>query len=149
MRARRGGQTRTLLGKIRERAKGGLVGESWRTLATRSLIRPLKSDVSIGGMEGWIVGFGEAGGFEIVKSLLAGDDGSINPYSDFYIYIYMDFYIDILNYNFLEINFRSIIPWCSELTNDRVLINRVSRKKKEYIIVFGYNSTQKIENICI
>lgn len=61
----------------------------------------------------------------------------------------MDFYIDILNYNFLEINFRSIIPWCSELTNDRALINRVSRKKKEYIIVFGYNSIQKIENICI
>lgn len=89
VRARRGGQTRTLLGKIRERAKGGLVGESWRTLATRSLIRPLKSDVFIGGMEGWIVGFGEAGGFEIVKSLLAGDDGSINPYSNFYIYIYI------------------------------------------------------------
>lgn len=77
-------------GEIRERAKGGLVRESWRTLATRSLIRPLKSDVSIGGMEGWIVGFGEAGGFEIVKSLLAADDGSINPYSDFYdIYIYI------------------------------------------------------------
>lgn len=68
----RGGQTRTLLGKIREREEGErvLVRESssghWPTPARRSLIRPLKSDVSIGG---GIVGFGEAGGFEIVKRL--------------------------------------------------------------------------------